>query len=88
MQNVTGSSGRNVLGAEHPVRGASRVIAVVLAALGLGCGIAGLLSLSPETWGVGLITFGCLLAISSLLAQAAEHFARASATHTERRTER
>lgn len=88
MQTVTGSSGRTILGADYPVRRVSRIVAVVLAGLALGCGIAGLLSLSPETWGVGLITFGCLLAIISLLAQAAEHFARASAAHTERRTER
>jgi hypothetical protein len=67
------------------VRRASRVIAITLAVLALGFGVVGLQSLSPETWGVGVIGFGCLLAILSLLAQSAEHFARASATHTEQR---
>jgi hypothetical protein len=87
MQTVTGSSARHGLESEVPARRASRAIAIVSAGMALGFGIAGLLSLSPETWGIGLIVFGCLLAIISLLAQAAEHFARASARnkqHSER----
>jgi hypothetical protein len=61
--------------ASNPV---SRLIAVALALAAFGCGIAGLVSLSAETWGVGLIVFGCLLAILAVLAQGSEHFARAS----------
>jgi hypothetical protein len=56
----------------------SRAIAIALMLLALGCGIAGLSMLSPETWGIGLIGFGCLLAIFAVLAQGAEHFTRAS----------
>ena len=60
----------------HPV---ARPIAIGLTLIALACGIWGLLSLSQETWGVGLIAFGCLLGIVGLLAQGAEHFARAAA---------
>jgi hypothetical protein len=60
----------------HPV---ARPIAIALTLIALACGTWGLLSLSQETWGVGLIAFGCLLGIVGLLAQGAEHFARAAA---------
>jgi hypothetical protein len=79
------SAGHDRLVPQHHVRRATRVLAVTLAVLALGFGIDGLFWLTPETWGVGLIAFGGLLALISLLAQAAEHFARASAEGTERR---
>jgi hypothetical protein len=84
METYAGPSGRNPVPPEYPVRRLTRVIAIVLALLALGCGIVGLWSLTPETSGVGLIGFGCLLAIIGLLAQAAEHFARASAPRVSR----
>jgi hypothetical protein len=74
----TASSGREFVAPEYKTRQLTRFIAVILAATALGVGLAGLLSLSPEVWGIGLIAFGCLLGILSLLAQAAEHFARSS----------
>jgi len=60
----------------HPF---ARPIAIGLTLIALACGIWGLLSLSQETWGIGLIAFGCLLGIVGLLAQGAEHFARSAA---------
>ena len=79
------SGGHDRLVPEHHVRRVTRVLAVALAALALAFGIEGLFSLTPETWGVGLIGFGGILALISLLAQAAEHFARSSAEGTARR---
>jgi hypothetical protein len=61
----------------HARRTIERLMAMVLAVAALGFGIEGLFSLPPDMWGVGLIGFGCLLAILSVLAQSAEHFARA-----------
>jgi hypothetical protein len=79
MRTAAGSSGRDYLSPAHYAGWVSRRIALTLAVLALGSGVYGLISLSPEMWGVGLIGFGCLLAIISVLAQAAEHFARAAA---------
>lgn len=56
----------------------SRPIAIGLTVLALASGIAGLFMLPPDGWGVGLILFGCLLALIGLLAQGAEHFVRMS----------
>jgi hypothetical protein len=75
MQAIKTPSGGPSLAAESR-RPVSRAIAIALTVLALACGIAGLQSLSPETWGIGLIAFGCLLAIIALLAQGAEHFTR------------
>jgi predicted acyltransferase len=75
MQTTAGPGGRSPDSSARPM---SRLMAIALAVLALGCGIAGLFSLSTEMWGLGLIGFGCLLAILALLAQASEHFARAS----------
>jgi hypothetical protein len=57
-------------------RRTTRIVAVILAVLAFGFGVAGLMELSPEQLGVGLLGFGILLALLSLLAQSAEHFAR------------
>jgi hypothetical protein len=76
MQATKGPNG-TLFPPEQRVRPISRAIAIALALVGLGCGVAGLMFLSQDTWGVGLIEFGCLLAILSVAAQAAEHFARA-----------
>ena len=59
----------------------SRVVAIVLAVAALSCGVYGLTSLSAESLDMGLIVFGCLLAILALLAQSAEHFTRAGVHH-------
>ena len=83
MLTAAGFSGRDHLAPEYPVGRASRLIAVTLAVLALGFGVYGLMSLSQEMWAVGLIGFGCLLALLSVLAQAAEHFARAAAEYSK-----
>jgi len=70
--------------AEVRTRTATRMFAVVLAVLSLAFGITGLLEISPEQWGVGMVGFGVLLALLSLLAQSAEHFARSAREHGER----
>ena len=84
MQTSAGPSGRIPLTQPYESRRLTRAFAIVLAVLALACGIAGVWWLTPETWGVGLIAFGCLLAILGLLAQAAEHFARGSAARSGR----
>lgn len=81
MPNASGPRTSDLRPVDHRVRPVSRAVAIALSVLALGFGVAGLWSLSPETSGVGLIGFGCLLAILGLLAQASEHFARASAVH-------
>jgi hypothetical protein len=66
-------------------RRTTRFFAMVLAASSLGFGIAGLAELSPEQWGVGFLGFGVLLALLSMLAQNAEHFARSTVGHADTR---
>lgn len=82
--SIPGSGGHEILTPESHARRGARLIAITLAILSLGCGVYGVLSLTPEMLGMGMIAFGCLLAIIALLAQAAEHFARAA--HAEHRT--
>jgi hypothetical protein len=77
MQTTVGSGGRDQFVPEPRERRLSRLIAIALAVAALGFGVDGLVSLTSEMWGVGLIGFGCLLAVLSVLAQSAEHFARA-----------
>jgi hypothetical protein len=45
----------------------------VLIVFAVLAGVAGLLFMSQATTGVGLIAFGCLLAILGRIAQAADH---------------
>jgi hypothetical protein len=51
MQTTAGAGARYPESSAHPV---SRLMAIALAVLALGCGIAGLFSLSTEMWGLGL----------------------------------
>lgn len=60
----------------HP---ASRAIAMTLAGASLAVGVYGVASLPAESFNMGLLVFGCLLALLALLAQSAEHFARGAA---------
>jgi hypothetical protein len=57
------------------VRGRQTTLLVVVAAL---AGLGGLLTLSNATLGVGLIGFGCLMAILARLAQAQAYYDRES----------
>lgn len=73
MQQLPGALVKN----SEP-RPLSRPIAICLTVVALVCGITGLFMLPPDSWGIGLILFGSLLALIGLLAQGAEHFARMS----------
>ena len=49
---------------------------IFLAILGLIVGFIGLMSLSQATLGVGIIAFGCFLAILARIVQADKHTAK------------
>ena len=78
MQTAAVPKGPQFPSPEYRARPVSRTIAVALAAMALAFGVAGLWFLSTNEFGLGLIGFGLLLAVLALLAQSAEHFARAS----------